>query len=125
MDKPLIEHISDMPNYAPPAHVGTSNIRLVEKEFCGSFEMVRGVVQPGGEAEPHYHEIESQVMYVIAGEADVTLGEGKSVICGPGTIVRIPYKLLHRVVAAGNQPLEVVIVYSPPLPAKNAFHQAK
>jgi len=125
MERPLIERIQDMERYSPPAHVGTQNIRLVDRAFCESFEMVRGVVQPGGEAEPHFHEKEFQVMYVIAGKAEVRLGAGEPVICPPGTIVRIPPKLMHRVVATGAEPLEVVIVYSPPLPVKNAFLTAK
>lgn len=124
-ENPLIEHIAEMPRYSPPSHVGTQNIRLVDREFCGNFEMVRGVVQPGGEAEPHFHEKEYQVMYVISGNADVTLGADAPVICLPGTIVRIPPKLMHRVVAAGSEPLEVVLVYSPPLPVKNAFLRGK
>ena len=85
MNAPLIEHAGQLARYAPPDHRGTVNVRLVEKDFCGAFEMIRGVVQPGGEAEPHAHETEHQVMYVIAGEAEVTLGEAAPEICGPGT----------------------------------------
>ena len=121
MNRPLIERIEDMARYAPPSHVGTQNIRLVDRDFCGTFELVRGLVQPGGEAEPHYHEKEHQVFYVVSGRAEVTLGADAPEICGPGTIVRIPPRLPHRVVAAGPEPLEVLIVYSPPLPAKKAF----
>lgn len=125
MKKPLIEHIKNMEQYSPPAHAGTKNIRLVDREFCGTFELVRGLVQPGGEAEPHFHEKEHQVFYVVSGKAEVTLGEDRPVICEPGTIIRIPPKLAHRVVASGSEPLEVLLVYSPPLPAKNAFHAVK
>ena len=118
MNAPLIEHAGQLTRYAPPDHHGTVNVRLVEEDFCGTFEMIRGIVQPGGEAEPHAHEAEHQVMYVIAGEAEVTLGEAVPEICGPGTIVRIPPKLGHRVVCHGSEPLDVVIVYSPPLPKR-------
>jgi len=89
--------------------------RTLEAEF------VQALLQPGGEAEPHFHEKEHQVFYVIAGQAEVTLGGEAPELCGPGTIVRIPPRLLHRVVATGPEPLEVLIVYSPPLPAKKAF----
>jgi len=122
MDLRLIEHIEDLARYAPPNHAGTQNVKLVEREFCPSFEMVRGLVQPGGEAEPHYHAHEHQVMYVVAGVAEVTLGDDAPVRCGPGTIVRLPPLLMHRVVCVSRQPLEVIIVYSPPLPKENAFH---
>ena len=119
MERPLIEHAGQLSRYAPPDHHGTVNVRLVEKDFCGTFEMIRGVVQPGGEAEAHHHETEHQVMYVISGACDVTMGENDPVRCGPGTIVRIPPKLVHRVQCLGDEPLDVVIVYSPPLPKRD------
>ena len=119
MDRPLIEHADELSRYAPPDHHGTVNVRLVEKDFCGSFELVRGIVQPGGEAEPHHHDPEHQVMYVISGQCEVTMGEDDPVLCGPGTIVRIPPRLVHRVQCVGGEPLDVVIVYSPPLPERN------
>ena len=36
----LIQHISDLPAYSPPAHLGTVNRRLVGREFGAGFEMV-------------------------------------------------------------------------------------
>ena len=110
-----IQHIDSMARYAPPDHQGTVNVRLVDKSFCGRFEMNLGTVAPGGEAEPHLHDTEHQIMFVVAGECDVTLGDDDAVRCGPGTVVRIPPKLLHRVVAVGERALEAIIVYSPPL----------
>jgi quercetin dioxygenase-like cupin family protein len=111
----LIQHESDISAYIPPGHEGTVNIRLIDKDFCGSFEMNLGVVQPGGEASPHSHETEHQVVYIIDGKADVTLGTAPTVECGPGTIIRIPPKLEHAVYAKGDTPLRVIVLYSPPL----------
>lgn len=111
----LIRHLDDMARYAPPDHKGTVNVRLVDRTFCGAFEMNHGTVQPGGEAEPHLHETEHQVFYVLEGACDVTLGDAAPVRCGPGTVVRIPPGLLHRVVAVGDTPMKGIIIYSPPL----------
>lgn len=111
----LIQHIDTMPKYAPPDHQGTVNVRLVDKSFCGSFEMNLGTVQPGGEAEPHLHETEHQVFYVLEGACDVTLGDAPAVRCEAGTVVRIPPKLMHRVVAVGDTALKGIVIYSPPL----------
>ena len=113
--KTLIQHESDISAYIPPGHEGTVNIRLIDKEFCGAFEMNLGVVQPGGEASPHSHETEHQVIYILDGMADVVLGEAPAVECGPGTIIRIPPKLEHGVYAKGERPLRVIVLYSPPL----------
>ena len=111
----LISNLGELPRYAPPDHQGTVNVRMVGKEFCGAFEMNHGTVEPGGEAEPHLHETEHQVFYMLEGECDVTLGDDAPVRCGPGAIVQIPPKLMHRVVAVGDTPMKAIIIYSPPL----------
>jgi uncharacterized cupin superfamily protein len=49
--------------------------------------MVLGQVAPGGEASRHYHVEETQVVYILKGEADVSLGEAPPRRCGPGTVI--------------------------------------
>ncbi len=71
----LIQHISDLPAYSPPAHSGTVNRRLVGHEFGAGFEMILGHVAPGGEASRHYHVDEAQVVYILKGEAEIALGD--------------------------------------------------
>jgi mannose-6-phosphate isomerase-like protein (cupin superfamily) len=110
-----IAHQDALPRYSPPDHQGTVNVRLVDGDFCGAFEMNLGTVVPGGEAEPHLHETEHQVFYILEGQCEVTLGDDAPVLCGAGTVVRIPPKLLHRVVAVGEVPMKGIIIYSPPL----------
>ena len=111
----LIQHVSELPAYSPPAHSGTVNRRLVGREFGAGFEMVLGQLAPGGEASRHYHVDEAQVVYILKGEADVALGDDQPRRCGPGTVIRIPKGLTHEVVTAGNQALEVLVLYAPPL----------
>ena len=115
MDYQLIEHAEALPRVTPTGHAGTLNIQLVGRQFCDRFEMLHGIVQPGGEAEPHQHETEHQVIYVIAGEVEVTLGDQQPVRCKAGSIIRIPPKLSHRVVNVGDTAFEAIIIYSPPL----------
>lgn len=118
MDAPAMKHvahISEMTPYVPPGHSGTQNVRLVEKGFDGSYEMVLGTVEPGGVADRHSHATESQAMYVIAGRAKVALGDDAAAEYGPGTIFRIPPGLDHVVESLGPEALRVVIVYSPPI----------
>ena len=115
---PYIDHLSDREKYAPPAHNGTVNVRLTDKTFCENFELVLGRVDVGGLAERHHHEVEYQAIYVLSGMARITLGDDEPIDCGPGSIVRLPPKLDHQVVAIGDTQLEVVMVYSPPLPKR-------
>ena len=86
----LIQHVSDLPAYSPPAHSGTVNRRLVGREFGAGFEMTLGRVEPGGEASRHYHVEEAQIVYILKGEADIVLGDAAPRRCGPGTVIRIP-----------------------------------
>ena len=118
MTVPRIENIDDLPRYEPPGHSGTRNRRLTDRAFCPGFELVMGEVAPGGEAERHHHDGEHQAMVVLEGECQVTLGDDAPQRCGPGAIVRIPPGLDHHVLNDGELPLKVLIVYSPPLPAR-------
>ena len=111
----LIQHISELPSYSPPAHSGTVNRRLVGREFGAGFEMILGQVAPGGEASRHYHVEETQIVYILKGEADIALGDDAPRRCGPGTVVRIPKGLAHEVATAGDAPLECLVLYAPPL----------
>lgn len=117
--KGRIRHQDDLVKYAPPGHHGTVNVRLVEKDFCGTFEMAHGTIDPGDTAEPHDHETEHQIIYVLEGRCDVGLGDAPVVECGPGTVIEIPPKVMHSVVAKGEAPLKVLVIYSPPLPPRD------
>jgi quercetin dioxygenase-like cupin family protein len=115
----LIQHVSELPAYAPPGHSGTVNRRLVTKAFNGAFELVLGELQPGGAADRHAHAAEHQCVYILDGEADVALGDEPTRRCGPGTIIRIPPGLEHEVTAVGAKTLRLIVLYSPPLPKRD------
>jgi quercetin dioxygenase-like cupin family protein len=118
---PLIQHISDLPAYSPPAHRGTVNRRLLDREFGAGFEMILGRIEPGGEASPHYHRDESQVVFILKGEALVRIGEEEPRRCRPGTVIRIPPGLVHDVRVPSGEPLEVIVLYAPPLGSQGFF----
>lgn len=105
----------DVPAYSPPLHSGTVNRRLVGRDVNGSrsVEVVLGVVEPGGLAERHTHEVE-QAMYVLDGRALVEV-DGEARECGPGTACFFPPGVAHRVESLGPGPLRALVIYSPPL----------
>ena len=111
----LIQHVSELPAYSPPAHSGTVNRRLVGREFDAGVEMILGRVAPGGEASRHYHVEEAQIVYILKGEADVALGDDPPRRVGPGTVIRIPKGLAHEIVTVGDEALECLVLYAPPL----------
>lgn len=114
-----IRHREELKKYLPPGHQDTVNVRLTDKNFCQSFELIQGTIEPGGVAEAHSHESEYQVIYILDGVCDVILGDRDAVECREGSIVEIPPKILHHVKAKGNQPLKVLVIYSPPLPKRD------
>src|ERR1700738_1617515 len=111
----LIQHISHLPAYSPPAHSGTAHRPLGGGGFGAGFEMILGHVAPGGEASRHYHVDEAQVVYILKGEADVALGDEPSRRCGAGTVTPTPKGLPHEVVTASDESLECLVLYAPPL----------
>jgi quercetin dioxygenase-like cupin family protein len=113
--RPLVEHRDALPRYAPPGHTGTVNVRLVDRGFGAGLELVHGTLDPGGAASRHRHATEHQVVYILSGRARVQLGDAKPLECDPGTVVRIPPGLDHEVVNIGDSPLELLVIYSPPL----------
>ena len=119
LSQSLIGHKNDLDAYSPPGHGGTTNVRLFDQTFCQNFEMILGEIEPGGVADKHHHETEHQAMYVLAGIAEVTLGEEQPVSCGPGTVIKLPPKVDHHVLSAGPETLQLMIVYSPPLPKRD------
>lgn len=110
----------DVPAYSPPLHSGTVNRRLVGRDVNGSacVEVVLGVVEPGGLAERHTHEVE-QAMYVLEGRALVEVN-GESRECGAGTACFFPPGVAHRVESLGPGPLRVLVIYAPPLERSSA-----
>src|SRR5205823_14937186 len=107
----LIQNISELVPYSPPAHSGTVNRRLVGREFGAGFEMILGQVAPGGEASWHYHVDEPQIVFILKGEADVALGDEPPRRCGPGTVIRIPQGLAHELVTVGDHALGCLVLY--------------
>ena len=105
----------EVPTYSPPLHAGTVNRRLVGKDVNGSqaLEVVPGVVEAGGVAERHTHEVE-QAVYIVEGRALVEVADTAQEV-GPGTACFFPPGVPHRVESLGPGPLRALVIYAPPL----------
>jgi mannose-6-phosphate isomerase-like protein (cupin superfamily) len=66
--------------------------------------------QEAGPAETHHAD---QIVYVIEGEAVVTVDDEER-RTGPGGLVMIPAGARHHVRNPGREPLFVLTVYAPP-----------
>jgi len=72
------------------------------------------IVYPGRGHAPHRHPGEEEVLYVISGKAEQTVGEGTdSFAIGEGDVVYIPTNVLHSTYNTTWSPLRLIVVYTP------------
>ena len=105
--------------YSPDAHAGTVNMRIIGQETVGAqnVEVVLGVIDPGGQAEPHFHTGIEQVIYLLEGRVEVGM-RGEKEKMEPGDAVYFPPGEKHQVVVLGDQPARLLVIYAPPLQSK-------
>ena len=82
--------------------------------------MGMNITEVGSQIPDHSHEDAEEVLFLISGRARLVIeGEGEWEI-GPETAFYSPLGKKHRVENIGDEPLKLVWVYSPPLPAHRA-----
>jgi quercetin dioxygenase-like cupin family protein len=71
------------------------------------------VVLPGKSHEWHVHDDSDEVVYVLAGSGQFTVGEGNRLTIGPGDAIHIPAGVGHDSHNTGWTPLHLLVMYSP------------
>jgi mannose-6-phosphate isomerase-like protein (cupin superfamily) len=95
---------------------------LLAPKFGGVSGMSMGmnITEVGSMIPDHVHEDSEEVLFLISGRARLVIeGEGEWEI-GPETAFYSPLVKKHRLENIGDEPLKLVWVYSPPLPAHRA-----
>ncbi len=96
----------------------TSKLLLAPK-FGGVEKVSMGmnITEVGSMIPDHVHECSEEVLFLISGHAKIVIdGQGEWEI-GPETAFYSPVGVKHRVENIGDEPLRIVWVYCPPLPA--------
>jgi len=70
-------------------------------------------IAPGADGGPEERHDGDQVIYVVDGEALVTVGDERRRV-GRGALLVIPAGARHHVANPGSEPLFFVTVYAPP-----------
>ncbi len=117
MDKPPFVRAADVEGERrdPPR---VSKLLLAPK-FGGvqNVSMGMNITDVGSMIPDHVHEESEEVLFLISGRAKIVIdGEGEWEI-GPETAFYSPRGKVHRVENIGDEPLKIVWVYCPPLPA--------
>ena len=106
---------ADVRAYSPANHSGTTNRRLIGPETVGAknVEVLLGVIEKGAGAAPHAHPDLEQVCYLLEGSATVEL-DGERCEMQPGDACYFPAGRKHKFTATSEQPVKVLVIYSPP-----------
>ena len=95
---------------------------LLAPKFGGvkNVSMGMNITEVGSMIPDHVHNESEEVLFLISGRAKIVIeGEGEWEI-GPETAFYSPLGKKHRVENIGDEPLRIVWVYCPPLPAHRA-----
>jgi len=71
-------------------------------------------VPVGAEVGRHLHPTQIETVYVLAGQCVLTLGESEHPMAA-GSIVAIPIGLEHSLRNGGDEPVELLAFFTPPL----------
>ena len=86
---------------------------VTRKVFTGDGSMlVMTEVYPGAVESPHTHPFE-QLVFVVEGSANFTLGEEKFAVSA-GDVYRVPPETPHGAEVTGEGPCRLLAVYGPP-----------
>jgi mannose-6-phosphate isomerase-like protein (cupin superfamily) len=100
----------------------TSKLLLAPKNGDGvkNVSMGMNITEVGSQIPDHVHEESEELLFLISGHAKIVIdGIGEWEI-GPETAFYSPIGVKHRVENIGDEPLRLVWVYCPPLPAHKA-----
>lgn len=86
---------------------------LMGKSRDGDAAQTFGLVfiAPGQRNPRHYHPNCEELLYVLSGTCEHSLGD-ETLRMGPGDLIRVPQGIVHNAVNTGWEPLRAVISFS-------------
>ncbi len=87
-------------------------------------QLVIMTIPVGGEIGEEVHAHTDQILTIVSGSADATLG-GQTTAVVQGDLVTVPAGTRHNVVNTGPLPLVLYTVYAPPEHSLDAVHATK
>ncbi len=106
-------HIDDMAWHEDPRFPDVAVQVLISKIHTDAASLMRGQVAPGGEIAKHTHETETELVYVLAGTATMTINEDTFPL-PTGSAVLIPAGMPHSLKNNGDTVIQLMAVHTPP-----------
>jgi mannose-6-phosphate isomerase-like protein (cupin superfamily) len=67
---------------------------------------------PGASTTPHYHRVTEEIYYLLAGQAQMRIGEETRAV-GPGDAIAIPPGSIHQITNTGSETLLFLCTCAP------------
>lgn len=112
--------MDDAFGFTPPGHTGVVDYELVGPKVSGAKQVSVwiGNLVAGGTAEPHSHEEEEQVYYVLEGSLNIVIGDQEfETEAGDGSIYFVPPKTSHAVYTLSPN-AKILVITSPAVQVK-------
>lgn len=110
-----------------PVQLRSGNLRrLIHPDTVNSKNVAVAilVMNPGDEVAPHYHKTREEVYFILSGEGISTHkykgGEEETLRYVKDLSIYIPIGTIHDIKVAGKEPLKILVITSPPLPADDS-----
>jgi quercetin dioxygenase-like cupin family protein len=85
---------------------------IIGNEYTNAYSVDLVRVAPGGYSPRHVDQ-DNHSFYIISGKGEVAIGQ-RTWDVGPGSVVKIPVKVVHAVKNTGDEPLLFLTIYDPP-----------
>jgi quercetin dioxygenase-like cupin family protein len=110
------EPILVLPDSGEELNIAASLIlhKIKSKDTKGVFSVMEFVTPPGKGVALHVHEREDELVYLLEGEIEVTLG-GQKMKAVPGVMALLPRGIPHRFTNIGNKPSRLLDTILPGL----------
>jgi len=86
---------------------------LVSKSLSPAASMIRVRVNAGGEIVTHIHETETEIVFIVNGEAALVM-EGTDYRLTAGACAVIAPQTAHSLHNRGSEAVEILAIHSPP-----------
>jgi mannose-6-phosphate isomerase-like protein (cupin superfamily) len=87
---------------AAPWTIGTQNLWIGMSK-----------VDPGSRSNPHHHDVQEEVFYVVSGHGEIEVGNEREPI-EPGSVIVVPPGMTHSLINTGDETLKVFSAVAPP-----------
>ena len=111
---PKQDPVLSAPNSASVLNIGSAKLvhRISSQATHGAFSLVEFVSEPGEGVGLHVHEHEEELVYLLEGQIEVTLGD-QSMAVQQGTAALLPRGIPHGYVNTGKGPSRLLAVLMP------------